>query len=104
MPAVERRGLAGLTFHDLRRLNATAMVPDGVDLKTAQTRFGQVGPSVDSRDLCPSNHRGDQWQPMDWLIGSYRRNGTRRISPDSVARRSAHAGPDAKRRHFENGP
>jgi integrase len=32
--------LAGLTFHDLRRCNATGMVADNVDVKTAMTRFG----------------------------------------------------------------
>jgi integrase len=40
MPACARAGLGGLTFHDLRRTNATALVADGVDLKTAQTRLG----------------------------------------------------------------
>jgi integrase len=46
IPACERAGLAGLTFHDLRRCNATAMVADGVDLKTAQTRFGHSDPRM----------------------------------------------------------
>jgi integrase len=40
LPACQRAGLDGLSFHDLRRVNATAMVAAGVDLKTAQTRFG----------------------------------------------------------------
>jgi integrase len=39
-PACDRAGLAGLVFHDLRRANATGMVADKVDLKTAQVRFG----------------------------------------------------------------
>ena len=39
-PACLRAGLAGLTFHDLRRCNATGMVADNVDVKTAMTRFG----------------------------------------------------------------
>jgi len=41
-PACARSGLAGVTFHDLRRTNATALVADGVDLKTAQTRLGHT--------------------------------------------------------------
>ena len=45
-PACARAGLAGLTFHDLRRCNATAMVADKVDLKTAQTRFGHSDPRL----------------------------------------------------------
>jgi integrase len=39
-PACARAGLVGLTFHDLRRRNATGMVADNVDVKTAMTRFG----------------------------------------------------------------
>ena len=39
-PACLRAGLAGLTFHDLRRCNTTGMVADNVDVKTAMTRFG----------------------------------------------------------------
>ena len=30
-------GLDGLNFHDFRRTNATAMVAEGVDVKTAQS-------------------------------------------------------------------
>jgi integrase len=39
-PAVEAAGLAGITFHDLRRANATGLVAAGIDVKTAQTRLG----------------------------------------------------------------
>ncbi len=39
-PAVEHIGLPGLHFHDLRRVNATLLVAEGVDPKTAQTRLG----------------------------------------------------------------
>lgn len=39
-PAVVSAGLEGLTFHDLRRANATGLVSAGVDVKTAQTRLG----------------------------------------------------------------
>jgi integrase len=42
----ERRRYAGLTFHDLRRANATAMVTAGVDVKTAQTRLGHSSPTL----------------------------------------------------------
>jgi integrase len=40
-PAIESASLDGLTFHDLRRANATGLVAAGVDVKTAQTRLGQ---------------------------------------------------------------
>lgn len=39
-PAVQAAGLDGLTFHDLRRANATGLVSAGIDVKTAQTRLG----------------------------------------------------------------
>jgi integrase len=46
LPATERAGLHGLRFHDLRRANATALVLDGVDVKTAQTRLGHSDPRL----------------------------------------------------------
>jgi integrase len=46
LPATLNAGLNGLTFHDLRRTNATALVLDGVDLKTAQTRLGHSDPRL----------------------------------------------------------
>lgn len=39
-PATVKAGVDGLEFHDLRRANATALVLEHVDLKTAQTRLG----------------------------------------------------------------
>ena len=38
--------MPGVSFHDLRRANATALVLDGVDLKTAQTRLGHSDPRL----------------------------------------------------------
>lgn len=46
VPATVEAGLPGVGFHDLRRVNATAMVADGVDLKTAQTRLGHSDPRL----------------------------------------------------------
>ncbi|MGI8807923.1 MAG: tyrosine-type recombinase/integrase [Acidimicrobiales bacterium] len=51
--ATAAAGLDGLGFHDLRRANATGMVLDGVDLKTAQTRLGHS----DRVSLWPSTRR-----------------------------------------------
>ena len=45
-PAAAAAGLEGLAFHDLRRANATGMVLDGIDLKTAQTRLGHSDPRL----------------------------------------------------------
>ncbi len=41
-PACEHAGLAGLGFHDLRRINATALVAAKADPKVAQTRLGHT--------------------------------------------------------------
>ncbi len=46
VPACETAGLQGIGFHDLRRVNATALVQAGVDLKTAQTRLGHSDPRL----------------------------------------------------------
>ncbi len=45
-PAVRAAGLPGTGFHDLRRAAATALVLDGVDLKTAQVRLGHSDPRL----------------------------------------------------------
>jgi integrase len=46
LPACEAAGLKGLQFHDLRRANATGLVAEGVDLKTAQSRLGHSDPRL----------------------------------------------------------
>lgn len=45
-PARERAGLEWLQFHDLRRANATGLVLEGVDIKTAQARLGHTDPRL----------------------------------------------------------
>lgn len=42
----DRARYVGLGFHDLRRANATALVAEGVDLKTAQARLGHSNPRL----------------------------------------------------------
>ncbi len=44
LPAVAAAGCPGAGFHDLRRLNATTLVVEGIDVKTAQTRLGHADP------------------------------------------------------------
>ncbi len=46
LPACRAVGLDGLGFHDLRRLNATGLVMEGVDIKTAQSRLGHSDPRL----------------------------------------------------------
>jgi integrase len=46
LPACNASGLTGLRFHDLRHANATGLVADGVDVKTAQTRLGHSDPRL----------------------------------------------------------
>ena len=46
LPACEAAGIKGLQFHDLRRANATGLVAEGVDVKTAQSRLGHSDPRL----------------------------------------------------------
>jgi integrase len=40
LPACAKAGVEGAGFHDLRRANATVMIAEGIDVKTAQQRLG----------------------------------------------------------------
>jgi integrase len=44
--ATSAAGCPGAGFHDLPRLNATTLVVEGIDVKTAQTRLGHSDPRV----------------------------------------------------------
>jgi integrase len=57
--AVRKAGMHGLGFHDLRRTNATAVVRDNVDAKTADPARAQR-PPPHARHLRASNARRDQ--------------------------------------------
>ena len=46
VPACERTGLARLRFHDLRSIATSALVAEGVDVKTAQKRLGHSSARV----------------------------------------------------------
>jgi integrase len=60
VPAVERAGLVSLGFHDLRRTNATAMVLEGVDVKTAQARLGHSDPRLTLAVYAQATGEGDR--------------------------------------------
>jgi integrase len=59
-PAVKAAGLEGLNFHDLRRTNATAMVAEGVDVKTAQARLGHSDPRLTLAIYAQATTEGDR--------------------------------------------
>jgi integrase len=59
-PAVRAAGLGGLNFHDLRRTNATAMVAEGVDVKTAQARLGHSDPRLTLAIYAQATTEGDR--------------------------------------------
>jgi integrase len=72
LPAAAQAGCEGAGFHDLRRANATLMVANRVDLKTAQTRFGHSDPrltlglyadALDDRDRSAADLLGELLQP-----------------------------------------
>jgi integrase len=57
---VKAAGLDGLNFHDLRRTNATAMVAEGVDVKTAQARLGHSDPRLTLAIYAQATTEGDR--------------------------------------------
>ena len=59
-PAVERCGLGGLRFHDLRHAAGTAMVTGGVDMKTAQARLGHASPVTTLRIYAQATPQADR--------------------------------------------
>jgi len=59
-PAVKAADLEGLNFHDLRRTNATAMVAEGVDVKTAQARLGHSDPRLTLAIYAQATTEGDR--------------------------------------------
>jgi integrase len=77
LPAVAAAGLKGTGFHDLRRANATAMVLDGVDMKTAQTRLGHSDPRLTLAIYAQATNEGDRF--------AAERLGTRFMLPDEGA-------------------
>ena len=46
VPAVATAGYPGAGFHDLRRASATALVRQGIDVKTVQARLGHSDPRL----------------------------------------------------------
>src|SRR5689334_14764904 len=60
LPACEAAGVGGLSFHDLRRANATGLVAEGVDLKTAQTRLGHSDPRLTLAIYAQKTTEGDR--------------------------------------------
>lgn len=59
-PACRRVGLDGLGFHDLRRLNATVLVEEGVNVKTAQARLGHSDPRLTLAIYAQATDAADQ--------------------------------------------
>lgn len=68
-------GLGGLTFHDLRRAAATALVLENADLKTAQSRLGHSDPPLtlglyaqasSEADRDAADRVGERFLPRAW--------------------------------------
>jgi integrase len=74
VPAYSEAGLPNLRFHDLRSLAASAMVAEGVDVKTAQRRLGHANVAltlqVYARASAEADRRaadliGERFRPRD---------------------------------------
>jgi Phage integrase family len=73
LPACAKAELEGTGFHDLRRANATQLVWQGVDVKTAQTRLGHSDPrltlavyaqAVSEADRAAAERLGETFLPI----------------------------------------
>ena len=73
LPACEAAGVKGLQFHDLRRANATGLVAEGVDLKTAQSRLGHSDPRLTLAIYAQKTTEGDR-QAADLLASRFMQN------------------------------
>jgi Site-specific recombinase XerD len=60
LPACRLAGTEGLTFHDLRRANATGLMAEGVDVKTAQTRLGHSDARTTLQVYAQATSAGDR--------------------------------------------
>jgi integrase len=60
LPAVKATRVEGFTFHDLRRANATVLVAEGVDVKTAQVRLGHADPRTTLGIYARATSEGDR--------------------------------------------
>lgn len=59
-PAIAGAGFENLTFHDLKHTAATALVEEGVDVKTAQLRLGHANPHTTLRIYAQVTQRADR--------------------------------------------
>jgi integrase len=60
VPAKQAAGFPDLRFHDLRHTAATALVTEGVDLKTAQVRLGHADPRTTLRIYAQATDKADR--------------------------------------------
>ena len=60
IPAVTQAGLKDIGFHDLRRAAATALISEGVDIKTTQTRLGHSDPRLTLAIYAQATTEADQ--------------------------------------------
>ena len=100
VPATEAAGLPGLHFHDLRRANATMLVAEGVDPKTAQRRLGHAdirmtldvyAQALDSAEREAGERLGARFKPRGMNAG-WNRNAARRRANSAQALSRAKAG------------
>ena len=67
LPATAAAGHAGAGFHDLRRTNATVLVAENVDMKTAQLRLGHSDPRLTLALYAQAIEGADRRDPPETL-------------------------------------
>jgi hypothetical protein len=101
LPACEAAGVRGLQFHDLRRANATGLVAEGVDVKTAQSRLGHSDPRLTLAVYAQKTTEGDR-QAADLLASRFMQDSD--ASRESRAMDARWNGPERETGPVETGP
>jgi integrase len=92
-PACARAGVAGLKFHDLRSMAATALIASGADVKTTQRRMGHSSPQLTLALYARATERADVAAAE--AVGSYFRP-TRGANSSEEERHHPGGGPSAR--------
>jgi integrase len=95
VPACREIGRPELGYHDLRRANATGLVAEGVDIKTAQERLGHSDPRLTLAVYAQATTEADR-RAADALGDRFMtpRTGSERTSAGNTREQRKRPGPE----------
>jgi integrase len=93
LPACKEIGRPEFGFHDLRRANATGLVAEGVDIKTAQERLGHSDPRLTLAIYAQATTEADR-QAADRMGDRFMLSKPHNPAPSARHRGRRRSGPD----------